>query len=201
MLFYPKRFGSFALLSRCLPLSTLTSLLALLACTSMSAQLNPFPAAGKPPAAAGQGKDSAANTQEVATEQLQTAAPSYAQSPREQAQSVDASPDRSVAAVPAESGNSANPEPTPASSTVAAPAESGDSADAAKDAAQNPLAKTISIPFQNNTFFDVGPYMRLKRPIGSLAMRTLRCLRVVFSASGRVTVSEWDFITTESVGH
>ncbi len=31
---------------------------------------------------------------------------------------------------------------------------------AAKDAAQNPLANTISVPFQNNTFFNARPYRR-----------------------------------------
>jgi hypothetical protein len=36
--------------------------------------------------------------------------------------------------------------------------ESAASADsAAKDAAQNPLASTISVPFQNNTYYEVGP--------------------------------------------
>jgi hypothetical protein len=36
--------------------------------------------------------------------------------------------------------------------------ESAPSADsAAKDAAQNPLASTISVPFQNNTYYDAGP--------------------------------------------
>jgi hypothetical protein len=32
--------------------------------------------------------------------------------------------------------------------------------DAAKDAAQNPVAAAISVPFQNNTYYDVGPYRR-----------------------------------------
>jgi hypothetical protein len=37
--------------------------------------------------------------------------------------------------------------------------EAGASADEkAKDAAQNPLANTISIPFQNNTYYNVGPH-------------------------------------------
>lgn len=31
---------------------------------------------------------------------------------------------------------------------------------AAKDAAQNPVAAAISVPFQNNTYYDVGPYRR-----------------------------------------
>jgi len=46
---------------------------------------------------------------------------------------------------------------TPASSTGTG---SEDTVAAAKDAAQNPLASTISVPFQNNTFFNVGPYRR-----------------------------------------
>lgn len=37
--------------------------------------------------------------------------------------------------------------------------ESASSADtAAKDAAQNPLASSISVPLQNNTYYDVGPH-------------------------------------------
>ena len=31
---------------------------------------------------------------------------------------------------------------------------------AAKDAAQNPVAAAISVPFQNNTYYGVGPYRR-----------------------------------------
>src|ERR1700722_7136041 len=31
---------------------------------------------------------------------------------------------------------------------------------AAKDAAQNPVAAAISVPFQNNTYYDAGPYRR-----------------------------------------
>src|SRR5262249_24875646 len=56
------------------------------------------------------------------------------------------------------------PQTTGATVAVATPAptaqtgESVPSADrAAKEAAQNPLANTISVPFQNNTFYDVGP--------------------------------------------
>lgn len=37
-------------------------------------------------------------------------------------------------------------------------AASGDAA--AKEAAQNPLANTISVPFQNDTYFNTGPYKR-----------------------------------------
>lgn len=39
-----------------------------------------------------------------------------------------------------------------------APEQSEDSA--AKDAAQNPVAAAISVPFQNNTYYGVGPYRR-----------------------------------------
>ena len=45
-------------------------------------------------------------------------------------------------------------------------AESGPSADAkAKDAAQNPLANTISIPYQNETYFNVGPEKRAENAL------------------------------------
>ena len=37
--------------------------------------------------------------------------------------------------------------------------------DAAKDAAQNPVAAAISVPFQNNTFYDVGPYRRAENEL------------------------------------
>jgi hypothetical protein len=60
-----------------------------------------------------------------------------------------------------------NPEETntPDGSSVspAASANTGSedaAAAAAKDAAQNLLASTISVPFQNNSFFNVGPYGR-----------------------------------------
>jgi hypothetical protein len=36
---------------------------------------------------------------------------------------------------------------------------------AAKDAAQNPVAAAISVPFQNNTFYDVGPYRRAENEL------------------------------------
>lgn len=43
----------------------------------------------------------------------------------------------------------------------ASPAASEQAADAAaKDAAQNPVAAAISLPFQNNTYYNVGPYRR-----------------------------------------
>src|SRR5262249_16186671 len=50
------------------------------------------------------------------------------------------------------------------SSAPAAPASEG-SQEAAKDAAQNPVAHVISIPLQNNTAFNVGPY---QRPVNEL---------------------------------
>ncbi|MGA7159139.1 MAG: neuromedin U [Acidobacteriaceae bacterium] len=49
-------------------------------------------------------------------------------------------------------------EPAQASQASAASAPSAD--EAAKDAAQNPVAAAISVPFQNNTYYDVGPYKR-----------------------------------------
>jgi hypothetical protein len=63
---------------------------------------------------------------------------------------------------------SAAPSLVPARSVVAAggssaasvQASSENSAESAKDAAQNPVANTISIPFQNNTFFKIGEYKR-----------------------------------------
>jgi hypothetical protein len=49
----------------------------------------------------------------------------------------------------------------PAGSTASTNTDSEDAtAAAAQDAAQNPLASTISVPIQNNTFFNVGPYRR-----------------------------------------
>ena len=57
-----------------------------------------------------------------------------------------------------------SPQPaTEAASRVdkASPAVSEQSAEAAaKDAAQNPVAAAISVPFQNNTYYGVGPYRR-----------------------------------------
>jgi hypothetical protein len=40
------------------------------------------------------------------------------------------------------------------------PASKSEDADALRKAAQNPIANLISVPFQNNTNFDVGPYHR-----------------------------------------
>lgn len=42
---------------------------------------------------------------------------------------------------------------------VVAPSEKSPDA-AAKDAAENPVAAAISLPFQNNAYYDVGPYRR-----------------------------------------
>lgn len=53
--------------------------------------------------------------------------------------------------------STANAEGIVKSSPVKAAESSAPTDEAAKDAAQNPLAKTISIPFQNDTYFNVGP--------------------------------------------
>ena len=37
---------------------------------------------------------------------------------------------------------------------------------AAKNAAQNPVAPAISLPFQNNTYYEVGPYRRAENGLG-----------------------------------
>ena len=63
------------------------------------------------------------------------AKPSYSQSPPAQAESVPASAEQSAAT---------------------APATSEDKEKALHDA-QNPIANTISVPFQNNTYFSFGP--------------------------------------------
>jgi hypothetical protein len=53
---------------------------------------------------------------------------------------------------------SANAAVTTPNQPVTKPAESATSEqEAAKNAAQNPLANTISVPFQNNTYYNVGP--------------------------------------------
>jgi len=49
---------------------------------------------------------------------------------------------------------------SPASSASTGTGSEDTVAAAVKDAAQNPLASTISVPLQNNTFFNVGPYRR-----------------------------------------
>jgi hypothetical protein len=51
--------------------------------------------------------------------------------------------------------------PPPAATRAEAPPEAkGDSSDSLREAAQNPVANMISLPFQNNTNFDTGPYHR-----------------------------------------
>ena len=141
---FPKKwFESFALLTRAVRSSTSISLSALFACAAMFAQESPPPAADKPSktAAANKAEDKATDSKEIATQQSQTAPePSSAQLQPKQDESFVASPNRSASAVHAASEDSTSA--------------------AAKDAAQNPLARTISIPFQNNTFFNVGPYGR-----------------------------------------
>ena len=58
-------------------------------------------------------------------------------------------------------GGNADSVSSPASSTASTNTDSEDAgAAAAKDAVQNPLVTTISVPFQNNTFFNVGSYRR-----------------------------------------
>ncbi|UWZ85172.1 neuromedin U [Occallatibacter riparius] len=47
--------------------------------------------------------------------------------------------------------------------SAAVPSQSEDSA--AKDAAQNPVAAAISLPFQNNTYYGVGPYRRAENAL------------------------------------
>ena len=49
------------------------------------------------------------------------------------------------------------------SAAASAPQQSEDSA--AKDAAQNPVAAAISLPFQNNTFYGVGSYRRAENAL------------------------------------
>lgn len=49
------------------------------------------------------------------------------------------------------------------SATESAPQQSEDSA--AKDAAQNPVAAAISLPYQNNTYYGVGPYRRAENAL------------------------------------
>jgi hypothetical protein len=51
----------------------------------------------------------------------------------------------------------ANPAVTKPTSTATTGESTASEQEAAKNAAQNPLANTISIPFQNNTYYNVGP--------------------------------------------
>ena len=68
-------------------------------------------------------------------------------------------------------GDDASPEPNLAGAKSDLPSsakadEAGTSADEkAKDAAQNPLANTISIPYQNNTYYNVGPDKRAENAL------------------------------------
>lgn len=88
--------------------------------------------------------------------------PCFAQSSEpEQTQDVASSAAPSVAVTGGTSDNKANAETSSAPPVQKVSAVSGNSADdEAKNAAQNPLAHTISIPFQNDTYFNVGPYKR-----------------------------------------
>jgi len=67
----------------------------------------------------------------------------------------------SLAAVHGSAESTASVDASVERSTVAIHASSDNSSEAAaKDAAQNPVAHAISIPFQNNTFFQFGGYKR-----------------------------------------
>jgi len=54
---------------------------------------------------------------------------------------------------------------TETSQAHSAPAAQQSEESAAKDAAQNPVAAAISLPFQNNTFYGVGPYRRAENAL------------------------------------
>ena len=76
-----------------------------------------------------------------------------------------------AAASSSSAGDDASPKSDPAGAKSGLPSsgraeEAGASADEkAKDAAQNPLANTISIPFQNNTYYNVGPDKRAENAL------------------------------------
>jgi hypothetical protein len=73
----------------------------------------------------------------------------------------NAAPHASIAAAHDSAEGTSSVDASVEPSTVAVHASSENSAEAAaKDAAQNPVAATISIPFQNNTFFQFGAYKR-----------------------------------------
>jgi hypothetical protein len=60
--------------------------------------------------------------------------------------------------------------PSTATETLHSSSETGSVPDkgseaAAKDAAENPVAAAISVPLQNNTFYDVGPYRRAENEL------------------------------------
>ena len=61
------------------------------------------------------------------------------------------------------------------STAPAAPASEGSQESAAKDAAQNPVAHVISIPLQNNTYFNVGQY---QRPVNALLVEPVMPFRL-----------------------
>jgi hypothetical protein len=134
--FYSRPLISFAPLANGLRLIVLISSLVVLASSLAAAQQNPVGAAESSAAAAGDPNDKkVASIREDDTGKQTSASPSLVP-----AQSVVAADDSSAASVQAPSGNSAE--------------------SAAKDAAQNPVANTISIPLQNNTFFKFGGYKR-----------------------------------------
>jgi len=76
-----------------------------------------------------------------------------------------------AAASSSSAGDDASPKSDPAGAKSGLPSsvraeEAGASADEkAKDAAQNPLANTISIPYQNNTYYNVGPDKRAENAL------------------------------------
>jgi hypothetical protein len=55
-------------------------------------------------------------------------------------------------------GKAAIPGPTDGAAPAQEHPAGGESTEALRDAAQNPIANLISVPFQNNTNFSVGPY-------------------------------------------
>jgi hypothetical protein len=72
---------------------------------------------------------------------------------------TDDTREQTSASVSSALGRPAIPGDASSTASVQAPSEGSPEA-AAKDAAQNPVAHVISVPFQNNTFFNVGAYRR-----------------------------------------
>lgn len=76
-----------------------------------------------------------------------------------------------AAASSSSAGDDTSPKSNPADAKSGLPSsakadEAGASADEkAKEAAQNPLANTISIPYQNNTYYNVGPDKRAENAL------------------------------------
>ena len=66
----------------------------------------------------------------------------------------------SLSGLYAQSGNSTSAPPASTAGVQATATSEGSADEAAKDAAQNPVAAAISVPFQNNTYYDAGPYKR-----------------------------------------